>query len=153
MNNETKEAAVGRPQDVTRSTKPATLGAGAGEVKPGVTITLTAPCGQRFRFKCEAVIDGVPINPELPPRFDDTPNEARSDRSRAWWGVPFVRTEHNNDPKFVAYAVRCLDGGAWDRSTIWGMFGTIEEAVAQAGKGPVWSAFIRNRAFFERASK
>lgn len=28
------------------------------------------------------------------------------------------------------YEVRCLDGGAWDRSSGWGMFGTLAEALA-----------------------
>jgi len=102
-------------------------------------ITLEAPCGRRFRFQCEDVISGVPINPVLPPNFDITPNDARSDRSRAWWDVPFVVICHAEHPEFVEhwkgntrYDVRCLDGGAWDRSTCWGMFRTIEEAVALA---------------------
>jgi len=36
------------------------------------------------------------------------------------------------------YEVRCLDGGAWDRSTSWGMFPTLEAAVACANTGPSW---------------
>jgi len=111
------------------------------------TITLSGPDGRKFRFKCEDLINGVPINPVLPPKFDSTPNEARSDRSRAWWCVPFVIVYHDNDPKFVAhwkgntrFDVRCLDGGAWDRSTVWGMFGTLNAAVALAAvwRRPIW---------------
>ena len=30
------------------------------------------------------------------------------------------------------YEVRCLDGGAWDRSTSYGMFATFEEALSVA---------------------
>jgi hypothetical protein len=30
------------------------------------------------------------------------------------------------------YDVRCLDGGAWDRSTWWGSFDTLEAAIACA---------------------
>lgn len=41
-------------------------------------------------------------------------------------------------PSGVRYDVRCLDGGAWDRSTWWGSFGTLEEAVACAKSGPQW---------------
>lgn len=102
------------------------------------TVTL---CG--FRFTCEAVIEGVPINPVLPANFDDTPHEQRSDQSRAWWGVPFIvaqanfATTEDHRAAFrkhwggdVRYDVRCLDGGAWDRSTAWGMFGTLEAALA-----------------------
>lgn len=114
--------------------------------KDKITIGLGPKGRRKFQFKCEDVIEGVPINPELPPKFDDTPNESRSDRSRAWWGVPFIRTYDNQDPKFVEhwkgtrrYDVRCLDGGAWDRSTVWGMCGTLEEAVALAkSHKPSW---------------
>lgn len=35
-------------------------------------------------------------------------------------------------PSGVRYDVRCLDGGAWDRSTGWGMFATLEQAIACA---------------------
>ena len=79
------------------------------------SITLTAPCGKRFRFRCDDVINGVAINPVLPPRFDNTTNELRSDQSRAWWGVPFVVIRHDYNPQFVKhwkgntrYDVRCV---------------------------------------------
>ena len=32
-------------------------------------------------------------------------------------------------PSGIRYEVRCLDGGAWDRSTNWGMVGSLEEAL------------------------
>jgi hypothetical protein len=38
-------------------------------------------------------------------------------------------------PGGTRYETRCLDGGAWDRSTSWGMFATIEEAISCAKKG------------------
>jgi len=38
-------------------------------------------------------------------------------------------------PSGTRYDVRCLDGGAWDRPTCWGMFATLEEAVACATRG------------------
>ncbi len=103
------------------------------------------PSGQQYAFGCDDVIDGIPINPVLPLAFDDTPNDARSDRSLAWWDQPFIQIYRAEHPGFVVhwhgntrYDLRCLDGGAWDRSTCWGMFGTLAEAVTQAGKGPVW---------------
>lgn len=59
----------------------------------------------------------LPVDPRLPPGFDNTPNDERSaaelDR---WWDRPFVCTRA--DGKFD---VRCLDGGAWDRSTWYGV--------------------------------
>lgn len=39
-------------------------------------------------------------------------------------------------PSGTRYDVRCLDGGAWDRSTGWGMFATLEDAVRCAKEGP-----------------
>lgn len=41
-------------------------------------------------------------------------------------------------PSGTRYDVRCLDGGCWDRSTGWGMFASIGEAVACAKAGPTW---------------
>jgi hypothetical protein len=41
-------------------------------------------------------------------------------------------------PSGVRYDVRCLDGGAWDRSTNWGMFATLDEALSCAKSGPAW---------------
>jgi hypothetical protein len=39
-------------------------------------------------------------------------------------------------PSGVRYDVRCLDGGAWDRSTWWGSAGTLDEAIQIAKTGP-----------------
>lgn len=36
-------------------------------------------------------------------------------------------------PSGTRYDVRCLDGGAWDRSTWWGSFDNINDAVKMAG--------------------
>jgi hypothetical protein len=101
--------------------------------------------GERFIFNCDDVVDGIPVNPRLPDNFDSLANEARPARQRAWWDVPFIVTYQDDDPKFVEhwkndtrYDVRCLDGGAWDRSTWWGADGTLEGAVAIAKRGPVW---------------
>lgn len=105
--------------------------------------------------------DDVLIDPELPPEFDNTPNEERSPAHMRWWGMPYIVTQSvealdarygamagaNADtarqqwwtterpkwmqswPTGVRYEVRCLDGGAWDRSSSWGMFKTVEAAV------------------------
>jgi hypothetical protein len=35
-------------------------------------------------------------------------------------------------PTGIQYIVRCLDGGAWDRSTNYGMLGDFDVAMAQA---------------------
>ncbi|KZN20490.1 MULTISPECIES: hypothetical protein [Pseudomonas] len=41
-------------------------------------------------------------------------------------------------PTGTRYEVRCLDGGAWDRSTGWGMVGSLEEAIDICKNGPSW---------------
>ncbi len=41
-------------------------------------------------------------------------------------------------PSGTRYETRCLDGGAWDRSTGWGMFPTLEQALACANAGSPW---------------
>jgi hypothetical protein len=101
------------------------------------TILLSSPEGGVYRFPCEEIIAGVPINPVLPALFDDTPNPLRSDRSMAWWGTPYVLICQGE--KGTRYHVRCLDGGAWDRSTIWGTFSQLEQAIALAiTRTPPW---------------
>ncbi len=104
-------------------------------------ITLLSPDGVKCRFWCQAVVDGVAVNPVLPAGFDDTPHALRSDTALAWWGVPYVTSHIDDHPLFLKYwksgtryDVQCLDGGAWDRSTLWGSFATLAEAVAQAKK-------------------
>lgn len=70
------------------------------------------------------------LDPVLREGFDDTPNE---DRSKAelnkFWCKPFILSR--DDGKFT---VRCLDGGAWDRSTNYGVASTLEEAKEIARK-------------------
>lgn len=41
-------------------------------------------------------------------------------------------------PDGIRYEVRCLDGGCWDRSTTWGVFATLGEAINCANTGPDW---------------
>ena len=100
------------------------------------TITLAGPSGKKHKFKCNNVIDGTAINPVLPQNFDDTPNGKRGDRSMAWWDVPFIQAICNGElvdsSLAEAFEVRCLDGGAWDRSTWMGCYTTLEKALAAA---------------------
>lgn len=122
----------------------------------------------------------IPVDPELPANFDNTPHDARPrGQIDDWWGKPFIRTCRWEDmadsydaylqrvrnlkdftpessaefnrrqaiqkgawfetyPTGIRYDVRCLDGGAWDRSTSWGMVGSLEEAIAIAEAGSPW---------------
>lgn len=90
----------------------------------------------------------IPINPKLPAKFDCTANEQRPPSHRRWWNRPYIETytwEEGHScprekwfaswPSGTRYDVRCLDGGAWDRPTCWGMFKTLEEAIACARSG------------------
>jgi hypothetical protein len=88
----------------------------------------------------------IPINPRLPKNFDDTANELRPKSHNRWWFRPFIRTydggyKPGDDyyekwleawPTGIRYDVRCLDGGAWDRTTGHGQFATLEEALKVA---------------------
>lgn len=82
------------------------------------------------------------VDPALPPGFDDTPNEKRSTAELdQWWDVPYAQTTPSG-----ALAVRCLHGGAWDRSSALGTATTVEEAAELANtKLAEWVA-LRSRA-------
>lgn len=70
----------------------------------------------------------IPLDPKLPARFDDTPNEERSKAQLdAWWDHPYGITMPNGHIE-----VRCLNGGAWDRSTGLGVAANYDEACSLA---------------------
>ena len=80
----------------------------------------------------------LPLDPTLPPLFDDTPNEERPVAELdAWWDRPYALTRPDG-----RLDVRCLDGGAWDRSTWYGVATDMAGAVALAEeKLAKWRAF------------
>ena len=80
----------------------------------------------------------LPLDPDLPSRFDDTPNEDRSARELdTWWDRPFAITRPDG-----RLEVRCLDGGAWDRSTHYGIADDIAAAARLAAeKLATWRRF------------
>lgn len=102
-----------------------------------------AHCGGCGRTHCPSYL---PVNPRLPPRFDDTPNDQRPPSHGFWWFRPYIVTDTMRPgaptgsreewlsawPSGIRYDVRCLDGGAWDRSTWWGSFSTLEDAIQRA---------------------
>lgn len=86
----------------------------------------------------------LPINPDLPEGFDNTPNEDRTkEELDAWWDRPFALT--NKDGTF---SVRCLHGGAWDRSSWMGEADTIEQAKVLAQTKLTEWQFTRARPSF-----
>jgi hypothetical protein len=83
-----------------------------------------------------------PINPPLPERFYSTAHDERPHWQKEYlWDRPYIEvTEFSGKPEIEQewlevwpsgkrYDVSCLDGGAWDRPTSWGMFTTIDEAL------------------------
>lgn len=120
------------------------------------------------QFKAENCVDGVLVNPKLPANFDNTANEARPASHRKFCDLAYIETVSDVDfyptndadkyaderrktwaetgraswfeawPTGTRYDVRCLDGGAWDRSTAWGAFATLDEAIKCASSGPSW---------------
>lgn len=126
-------------------------------------------------FQAVDVFEGILVDPLLPPRFDDTPNEERPRSHDRWWERPFISTMTTEDweahalgrtdeyaakaladwraegrakwlvawPSGTRFDVRCLDGGAWDRSTYWGAFGTLVEALRCAQSGSSWQSAKR----------
>ena len=61
-----------------------------------------------------------------------------AEKSREAWATEGRESWMKAWPTGTRYIVRCLDGGAWDRPTLWGGFPTIEEAVECAKTGPEW---------------
>lgn len=84
-------------------------------------------------------IERLPLDPKLRPRFDDTANEKRTAAELdTWWARPFGRAMADG-----GIEVRCLDGGAWDRSTFYGVARPMEEAQELAArKIAKWREFL-----------
>lgn len=82
-------------------------------------------------------VDGVIVDPLLRRSFEATDNNKRPPlETHDWWGLPFIRTQSGTNPDWLEhwpsgtrYDVRCLDGGAWDRSSWLGAFATLSEAI------------------------
>ncbi len=79
----------------------------------------------------------IPLNPKLPANFDSTPNDKRpTNQLDCWWDHPYGITQANGK-----IMVRCLNGGAWDRSTALGIADNYDEAcLLAASKQAEWVA-------------
>jgi len=70
----------------------------------------------------------IPLDPALRAGFDETSNDQRSKAELdAWWDHPFGRTRPDG-----RIDVRCLNGGAHDRSSALGVADSYDEACALA---------------------
>jgi len=81
----------------------------------------------------------LPVDPLLRPMFDYTPNEDRPESELAqWWLKPFAVTRGDG-----TFDVRCLDGGAHDRSTWYGTASDLASAKEiAAAKLANWLEFL-----------
>ncbi len=83
----------------------------------------------------------IPIDPSLPEDFDDTPNGSRTkEELDQWWDHPYCVTNRYRDGR---YSIRCLNGGAWDRSSELGSASTYMEACELAERRQ--AAWIKRR--------
>lgn len=82
--------------------------------------------------------DRIPLDPKLPKSFDAMPNETRSKvQLDQWWDRPYGVTMPDG-----RIEVRCLNGGAWDRSTYLGVADDYDAACALAeAKQAEWLKF------------
>lgn len=70
----------------------------------------------------------LPLDPELPPMFFNTPNENRThEELETWWDRPFASTLEDG-----TFDVYCLHGGAWDRPSWLGNASTLDAAAELA---------------------
>jgi hypothetical protein len=88
-----------------------------------------------------SLVDGISVDPVVPSEFwSFIPKADRPEDHLKWLEKPFIRTTAN--PHFSGgkrYDVYCLETrGTSDRPAVWGMFGTLEEAVQRAKAGPPW---------------
>jgi hypothetical protein len=73
------------------------------------------------------IYKGFCINPVLRESFNYTKNEDRPhDEMNDWYGRPFIVGGERG------YSVRCLNGGAWDRSSWCGDFDSLDSAIEYA---------------------
>lgn len=92
----------------------------------------------------------IPLDPVLPADFDDTPNDQRPlAQLDEWWDRPYGITRENG-----RIDVRCLNGGAWDRSTWLGQAANYEEAceLAEAAQAK-WLKFRSKPTFMMDSPK
>ncbi len=72
----------------------------------------------------------IPLDPDLPINFDDLRNEDRSKAQLdAWWDHPYGITREDG-----RIDVRCLNGGAWDRSSWLAAADNYDQACALAAE-------------------
>jgi hypothetical protein len=96
---------------------------------------------ERCAMNETSLVEGIYVDPVIPNDFwSFTPKGNRPKDHLRWWGRPFIKTVANPYfPSGMRYDVYCLEEGNYaDHPALWGMFGTLEEAVRRAKEGPPW---------------
>ena len=99
-------------------------------------------------MKQRSLVNGINVDPVIPNEFwSFIPKENRPEDHLKWLEKPFILTVANpHFPGGNRYDVYCLEtGGTSDRPALWGMFGTLEEAVQRAKEGPPWREHVPRR--------
>lgn len=94
------------------------------------------------------LVNGINVDPVVPNEFwSFVPRASRPKDHLKWLEMPFILTVANpHFPGGNRYDVYCLEAtGTADRPSVWGMFGTLEEAIRRAKEGPPWREHIRMR--------
>ncbi|WP_175011425.1 hypothetical protein [Burkholderia lata] len=83
-------------------------------------------------------LSALPVDPKMRAGFDSTRNEDRSkEELDQWWDRPFALSSPEGQ-----FDVWCLDGGAWDRPTWYGVAGSLAAAERlSAEKLAKWREF------------
>ena len=92
-------------------------------------------------MKQTRLVNGIKVDPVVPNEFwSFIPAKNRPAGHLKWLEKPFILTVVNpHFPGGNRYDVYCLEvGGTSDRPALWGMFGTLEEALQRANEGPPW---------------
>lgn len=68
----------------------------------------------------------------------DAATDEYAEKRREAWNATGRAEWFKAWPSGTRFTVRCLDGGAWDRSTNYGSVPTLAEALRLAEFGPAW---------------
>jgi len=92
-----------------------------------------------------SLVEGINVDPVIPNEFwSFVPIANRPEGHLKWLGKPFILTVANpHFPGGNRFDVYCLEaGGTSDRPALWGMFGSLEEAIQRAKEGPPWRKHV-----------
>jgi hypothetical protein len=87
------------------------------------------------------LVNGISVDPVIPNKFlSSIPIKDRSEDHLKWLEKSFILTVANpHFPGGNRYDVYCLEAeDTSDSPALWGMFGTLKEAVQRAIEGPPW---------------